>query len=87
MAFDGKIASGLRSGGEAMPVTEKAFSEFHLYTIGAPTTLRDHETKQVEFVRAQGVKAPRIFVYDGGTQNYGAYPMYRGSGDYDGIPA
>ena len=66
-------------------VTEKAFSEFHLYTISAPTTLRDHETKQVEFVRAQGVKAPRIFVYDGATMSYGFYSMNRGSGDY-GIP-
>lgn len=69
----------------APAVTEKAFSEFHLYTIGRPATLRDHETKQVEFVRAQGVSAPRIFVYDGATMNYGAWPMYRGSGDY-GIP-
>jgi hypothetical protein len=66
-------------------VTEKAFSEFHLYTISRPTTLRDHETKQVEFVRAQGVNAPRLFVYDGATMNYGQYAMYRGSGDY-GIP-
>jgi hypothetical protein len=69
----------------AAPVTEKAFSEFHLYTISRPTTLRDHETKQVEFVRAQGVSAPRIFVYDGATPNFGYYPMYRGSNDY-GIP-
>jgi hypothetical protein len=66
-------------------VTEKAFSEFHLYTISRPATLRDHETKQVEFVRAQGVNAPRIFVYDGATQNYGYYQLMRGEGDY-GIP-
>jgi len=69
----------------APPVTEKAFSEFHLYSISRPTTLRDHETKQVEFVRAQGVNATRLFVYDGATMNYGAWPMFRGSGDY-GIP-
>ncbi|MEA3186632.1 MAG: hypothetical protein QOD99_462 [Chthoniobacter sp.] len=67
---------------EAAPVTEKAFSEFHLYTISRPATLRDHETKQVEFVRAQGVNAPRIFVYDGATMNYGVWPMFRGEGDY-----
>ncbi len=80
----GVVTTGLRSGNEAV-VTEKAFSEFHLYTISAPTTLRDHETKQVEFVRAQNVKAPRIFVYDGETMQYGYYPEFRGSGDY-GIP-
>jgi len=66
-------------------VTEKAFSEFHLYTIVRPTTLRDHETKQVEFVHAQGVSAARIFVYDGAAQSYGYFQMMRGPDDY-GIP-
>ena len=47
-------------------VTEKSFDEFHLYTLGNPVTLRDKETKQVEFVRATGVKAERIYVYEGG---------------------
>jgi hypothetical protein len=47
-------------------VTEKSFDEFHLYTLGNPVTLRDKETKQVEFVRATGVKAERIYIYEGG---------------------
>jgi len=46
-------------------VTEKAFDEYHLYTLERPTTLRDRETKQVEFIRASGVKAQRLYVYDG----------------------
>ncbi len=46
-------------------VTEKSFDEFHLYTLGNPVTLRDKETKQVEFVRATGVKAERIYVFEG----------------------
>ena len=33
-------------------------------------------------MRAQGVKAPRLFVYDGAATGYGRYPVYRGSGDY-----
>lgn len=49
----------------AASVTEKAFDEFHLYTVPRPVTLRDRETKQVEFMRATGVKAPVIYVYDG----------------------
>jgi hypothetical protein len=58
---------------EAAPaVTEKAFDEFHLYTLARPTTLLDRETKQVEFVRADGVKAATIYVYDG-TPNYRFY--------------
>ena len=46
-------------------VTEKAFDEFHLYTLANPATLRDKETKQVEFVRATGVRAERLYIYDG----------------------
>jgi len=44
----------------APAVTEKAFDEFHLYSLARPTTLLDRETKQVEFVRADGVKASTI---------------------------
>jgi hypothetical protein len=47
------------------PVTEKAFDEFHLYTLTQPVTLHDHETKQVEFIRAANVKAATLYVYDG----------------------
>ncbi len=46
-------------------VTEKAFDEFHLYALPRAVSLRDRETKQVEFMRATGVKAPVIYVYDG----------------------
>jgi hypothetical protein len=46
------------------PVSEKSFDEFHLYTLANPTTLRDKETKQVEFVRATGVKSERRYVLE-----------------------
>ena len=49
----------------APAVTEKAFDEFHLYSIARPTTLHDRETKQVEFVHAEKIYAPTIYVYDG----------------------
>ena len=67
----------------AAPVSEKAFDEFHLYTLANKTTLRDRETKQVEFVRATGVKAERLYVYDGAQlggwrpgMTYGGDPGY-----------
>jgi hypothetical protein len=40
---------------------------------GPQTTLRDRETKQVEFVRAESVKAPSIYVYDGAEAGYRFY--------------
>ena len=64
-------------------VTEKAFDEFHIYTIARPTTLRDRETKQVEFVNATGVKAPVIYQYDGadpGFRFYGGLNQDQGFG-------
>ena len=62
----------------APAVTEKAFDEFHLYSIARPTTLRDREMKQVEFVHAEKVFAPTIYLYDGA-------PSYRfyGGLNYD----
>jgi hypothetical protein len=47
------------------PVTEKAFDEYHLYTLARSTTLHDRETKQVEFVRAANVSTKQIYIYDG----------------------
>jgi hypothetical protein len=47
------------------PVTEKAFDEYHLYTLERSTTLRDRETKQVEFIHATGIAAKQVYVYDG----------------------
>jgi len=46
-------------------VTEKAFDEYHLYTLDRRTTLRDRETKQVEFIHASGVATKQVYIYDG----------------------
>jgi hypothetical protein len=61
----------------AVPVVrEKSFDEFHLYTLQRPTSLRDEETKQVEFVRSTGIHAQRLFIYDGAqTAQYGYYNL------------
>lgn len=55
------------------PVTEKAFEDYHLYTLPQPTTLHDRETKQVEFLNAAGVVAKSVYIYDGAQfpVNYG----------------
>src|SRR5262249_25969546 len=68
--------AGIGVGGEPQ-VTEKAFDEYHLYTLERPTTLHDRETKQVEFVRAAGVKSKTVYVYDGfkADQNYRGWTM------------
>lgn len=58
-------SAAMPMGGFAPPaVSEKAFDEFHLYSIARATTLHDRETKQVEFVHAEKIFAPTIYVYD-----------------------
>lgn len=52
-------------GGLPPQVSEKPFEEYHLYELHRSTTLHDQETKQVEFVRAAGIKSERVYIYDG----------------------
>jgi hypothetical protein len=63
----------------AMPaaVTERAFEDYHLYTLNRPTTLHDRETKQVEFLRAEGVNCKRLYVYAGVKIDQNRYRGYR----------
>lgn len=64
----------MNAGAMAPVVREKSFDEFHLYTLQRATTLRDQETKQVEFVRSTGIPAKRLFIYDGArVADYGYY--------------
>jgi hypothetical protein len=58
------------------PVTEKAFEEYHLYSLERRTTLHDRETKQVEFIRASGVQSQRFYVYDGAKIDFQRYQGY-----------
>ena len=62
----GFVAGGMIGGVPGgVGVVEKTFDEYHLYTLERPLTIRDKESKQVEFVRAAGVKSDIIYVYDG----------------------
>ncbi len=66
-------------------VTEKTFDEYHLYSVARQVTLRDRETKQIEFARAQGVNTTRFYVYDGSGMNpYSGMMPWMGEGDYGG---
>jgi hypothetical protein len=49
---------------DAAQFQEKSFFEYHLYTLGRPTTIRDAETKQIELVSGSDIKLRRAYVYD-----------------------
>jgi len=42
---------------------EKGFFEYHLYTLSAPSTVRDREVKQLNLLQKRGIKAERCYVY------------------------
>jgi hypothetical protein len=75
-------ARAMEMAAAAPAVTEKAFDEFHLYDVARPTTLHNRETKQVEFVHAEKVFAPTIYVYDGSSDYrfYGGLNTQQGYG-------
>ena len=63
-----------RAAEKADGFAEKAFFEYHLYTLGRTTTIPDNSTKQIElFPMAPGVGCEKALVYQG---QAGFYPMY-----------
>ena len=63
---------------EAVPaavpqVEERGFFEYHLYEVQRPVTVKDQQTKQIEFVTASDVPAEKFFVYDGSQMSFGGY--------------
>ncbi len=59
-------SGGYGGGGPpGVPISEKTFDEYHLYSLSRATTLLDAQKKQVEFVRAEGVRSKVFYSYDG----------------------
>jgi hypothetical protein len=44
---------------------EKAFFEYHLYTLGRAATVAQNQTKQIELLKAAEVPVKKVFLYDG----------------------
>jgi hypothetical protein len=59
---------------EVAGFAEKSFFEYHLYTLGRPTTLANNSTKQIElFPTARGASCEKTLVYAGQAGNVGFY--------------
>jgi len=63
-------AMAMADGASAPQVEAKKFDEFHMYALPLATTLRDRETKQVEFVRGENVQTTKLYVYEGLKASY-----------------
>ncbi|KKK71590.1 hypothetical protein LCGC14_2912390, partial [marine sediment metagenome] len=54
-----------KSSSAAAPMVEKAFFEYHMYTLPRPSTVADRETKQLEmFSPARGMKVAKKYLYN-----------------------
>ncbi|UCF79596.1 MAG: DUF4139 domain-containing protein [Candidatus Eiseniibacteriota bacterium] len=49
----------------AAAMEERAFFEYHLYSLERPTTLKNNEVKQVSLFPEAQVKTKKVFTYDG----------------------
>jgi hypothetical protein len=45
-------------------LVEQSFFEYHLYTLTAPSTVRDKEVKQLGLLKRIGIKAERRYIFD-----------------------
>lgn len=70
----GIVAEAMRAA-PAPPVEQREFFEYHLYEITRPVTIKDNQTKQVQFVSSAGVDAEKVFVYDGSIPYYARGPI------------
>ncbi len=44
---------------------EESFFEYHLYTLGRKTTIKNNQVKQVELMTSVSVPAKKLFIYEG----------------------
>lgn len=63
---------GIVSKRESKPMREESLLEYHLYTLGHPTTIADNQTKQVSLLNAFGVTARKELVLQGLPYYYGS---------------
>ena len=57
----------------APQVAEREFFEYHLYEVQRPVTVKDQQTKQIQFVTGTDVPAEKFFVYDGSQMRFWGY--------------
>jgi hypothetical protein len=56
---EGKTATG-----GAAQFAEKAFFEYHMYTLARPATLKDNQTKQISLLNASNAPVKKLYIFD-----------------------
>ncbi len=86
MVASGMARRGMLLGESAAGFEEKAFFEYHLYTLGRSTTVADNQTKQIELLKTADVPVKKVFLYQGAPQYrwYGGLVTDAGYGSEEG---
>jgi len=79
MLSPGMVAAGRMAKKAEAPMQEESLFEYHLYTLGHPTTLRENQTKQVALLGAQSVPARKQYYLRG--DGYYYQDRYESLGD------
>jgi len=77
---------GVMAEAMAPQFAEKAFFEYHLYTLTEKTTVRDKESKQLTLLSATEIPVKKVYVYDGRKawwQTWRYYGTYYPGESYD----
>ena len=86
MRMAGKAMQGMLTDEARGGFEEKAFFEYHLYTLGRSTTVADNQTKQIELLKTADVPVKKVFLYEGAPQYrwYGGLVTDAGYGSEEG---
>jgi hypothetical protein len=67
----GRVLENVAAKAASPAFAEQSFFEYHLYTLGRPTTIKDNETKQVTLLASDRIPVTKQYLY------YGAANYYR----------
>lgn len=70
MRLEGTVAMAAAPMAKSRDMAEEGLFEYHLYTLGHPTTLAPNQTKQVSLLSASGVAARKEFLLQGSAYYY-----------------
>ena len=60
-------------------VEERDLFEYHVYEVQRPVTVKDAQTKQIEFTTAPTVDVNKVYLFEGTPISYNAYSVYTDS--------
>jgi len=73
--YDMVMEEAVMARAPAPQVEQREFFEYHLYEVVRPVTIKDNQTKQVEFVTASDSPAEKVYVYNGSIPYYTRGPI------------